>query len=251
MREAFVAAILAVAAVLGSWPTSGQAADRRWFSRTELLVSTQPMSREYRKVLSAQPRETGPLAGTALRIERVFGRILQQAKRLRPGTEQWDWQLVLVASDALSPFALPDGQIFMSPKWVSSRRLTDAEIALVVAHEMAHVLSEHMLERVSAFAAARPAANMRVSDVFRMLEPEWYLARELEPLMQAQEQEADRIGMTIVCAAGISRSRALTLFDKLARAERGASFVNSHAESLERKTSLADWARAQNLECLD
>lgn len=250
MREALLAAILGVAAVLGAWPVPGEAADKR-FSRAELLVSTQPMSREYRKVLSAQPRETGPLAGTALRIERVFGRVLQQAKRLRPGTEQWDWQLVLVANDGLAPFALPDGQIFMSPNWVSSRGLTDAEIALVVAHEMAHVLADHLLELVSAFAAARPAANMRVSDVFRMLEQEWYLARELEPLMQAQEQQADRIGMTLVCGAGISRSGALTLFDKMARAERGASFVNSHADSLERKASLAHWTRAQNLVCLE
>jgi Zn-dependent protease with chaperone function len=70
---------------------------------------------------------------------------------------------VLVAKDLVPPFAMPDGQIFVSPKWVAGRRLTDAEIALVLAHEVAHVLSEHMLERVSTFAAARPAMNMRRS----------------------------------------------------------------------------------------
>src|SRR5207247_1059883 len=82
---------------------------------------------------------------------------------------------------------------------------------------MAHVIAEHMLERVAAFAAPRPR-YLRVADVLRTLEQEWYLARELEPLIQSQELEADRIGMSIVCSAGISRRRALTLFDQMARA---------------------------------
>ena len=90
-----------------------------------------------------------------------------------------------------------------------------------------------------------------MADVLRTLEQEWYLARELEPLIQSQELEADRIGMSIVCSAGISRRRALTLFDKMARAERGTSYINSHAEPLERQADLADWSRAQGLPCLD
>ncbi|HEV8260206.1 MAG TPA: hypothetical protein VGQ19_05545 [Burkholderiales bacterium] len=93
------------------------------------------------------------------------------------------------------------------------------------------MIADHMLERVSAFAAARPH-NMRVADVLRTL-------------------QADRIGMTIICSAGISRLRALSLFDKLARAESGTSYLNTHAEPLERKASLAEWTRAQNLVCLD
>jgi predicted Zn-dependent protease len=69
--------------------------------------------------------------------------------------------------------------------------------------------------------------------------------------MQAQELEADRIGMTIVCAAGIARSRALTLFDKMARAHTGTSYVKSHDDPLERKVVVMEWARARNLVCLD
>jgi hypothetical protein len=68
--------------------------------------------------------------------------------------------------------------------------------------------------------AARRLNDAEIA-VLRMIELEWHVVRELEPLMQAQELQADGIGLTIACAAGVPPSRALTLFDKLARAESG------------------------------
>lgn len=223
------------------------------FSRDELLVSTRPMSQVYLKELHGEPLEARPRAGLELRLQRVFAQMLEQAKRLRPGAEQWDWRLTLVRGEEVSPFAMPEGQIFISPKWVTRRGLSDAEIALVFAHEMAHVIADHMLERISAFAAARPAANLRVSDVLRTLEVEWYLARELAPLMQAQELEADLLGLSMVCAANVSRSQAVTLFDKMARADgdRGIDLVNSHPELLARKQRLLGATQARALGCLE
>jgi predicted Zn-dependent protease len=234
---------IAILALVGACDSAG--ATR--FSREELLANTKPMGQTFMKLLVSDPQRSD---ATALRIERMFAQVLEHATRLRPDAEGWDWALVLVTSDAAAPFALPDGQIFVSPKWVASRRLNDAEIGLVLAHEMAHVIAEHMLARVSAFAAPRPR-YLRVADVLRTLEQEWYLARELEPLIQSQELEADRIGLSIVCAAGISRRRALTLFNKMARAERATSYIHTHAEPLERKAALADWSRAQGLPCVD
>jgi hypothetical protein len=95
---------------------------------------------------------------------------------------------------------------------------------------------------VATCIAPARAADNRVSDGLRT---------ELEPLTQAQEPEADRIGMTIVCEVGIPRPRALGLFDKMARAEAGTSYLESHNDPLERRVVVAEWARAQNLVCLD
>lgn len=226
---------------------------RLQFSRDELLVSTGPMSQAYRKHLHGEPVEARPRAGLELRLQRVFTQILREAIRLRPAAEHWGWRLMLVRDEALAPFAMPDGQIFVSPKWVGRRRLTDAEIALLLGHEMAHVIADHMLERISTFAAARPAAKLRVADVLQAVEMEWYLARELEPLMQAQELEADLIGLAMVCSAGISRSQALMLFDKMARADRKreAGYIDSHPDLLVRKLSLLQSMQARGLGCLD
>ncbi len=83
------------------------------------------------------------------------------------------------------------------------------------------------------------ADDRRVSDPLRTVEEEW------------SKLEADRIGMTIVCDAGVPRGRALGLFDKMARAEAGTSYLQSHDDPFERRVIVAEWARAQNLVCLD
>lgn len=229
------------------WATGialAQGADSR-ISRAELLESTRPLGEAYIRLLGAASRDSVH----ARRIERVFARMVEQAKRMWP--EPVQWELVLVAKDVVPPFALPDGRIFIAPKWVARRRLGEAETALLIAHELAHVLAEHMLARVTALAEARPAYALRVADLLTLIEHDWHVARELEPLMRSQELEADRIGMAIVCAAGLPRSQALTLFDRMARAGRGSALVQSHDDPAERKVIVAEWARAQNLVCLD
>ena len=95
------------------------------------------------------------------------------------------------------------------------------------------------------------AADKRFSDWLRTVEQEWYLAREPGPLMQEEELEADRIGMTVVCEAGSPRRGALGLFDRMARAEAGTSYLQSHDDPLQRRVIVPEWARAQNLVCLD
>jgi predicted Zn-dependent protease len=250
-----VAAVVAAGAAFGN-PQSGLDTQRvrakLWFSRDELLVSTRPMSQSYHKLLAGEAIEASPRKGLDLRIQRVFTKMLEQAVRLHPTAQHWDWKLVLV-NQPMPPFALPNGHIFLSARWVASRRLTDAEIALLLAHEMAHVIAEHLLERISALATVRPARNMRVSDVLRMVEEEWHVAREIEPLMQAQELEADRMGLGIVCSAGIARSQALSLFDKMARADgtQEPGYINSHPEPLARKQSLLGSMHARSLGCMD
>ena len=108
-----------------------------------------------------------------------------------------------------------------------------------------------VLALLTVWLATGYAADRRFSDELRTVEVEWYLAREPEPLMQAPELEADRIGMTIVCEAGVPRGRALGLFDKMASAEAGTSYLQSHDDPFERRVIVAEWARAQNLVCLD
>jgi predicted Zn-dependent protease len=108
-----------------------------------------------------------------------------------------------------------------------------------------------VLALLTVWLAPGYAADKRFSDGPRTVEQQWYLAREPESLMQAQELEADRIGMTVVCEAGIPRGGALGLFDRMARAEAGTSYLQSHDDPLERRVVVAEWARAQNLVCLD
>lgn len=102
-------------------------------------------------------------------------------------------------------------------------------------------------------ASAHAQSSLRVSDVLRMEEEQWQLARELEPLPHSQELEADGMGIATVCTTGISRRRALTLFDKMARPDGKGGIDHTHGdpEPLERKPGLLNSMQARALGCLD
>ena len=101
--------------------------------------------------------------------------------------------------------------------------------------------------------SAHAQSSLRVSDGLRMQHEQWQLARELEPLPHSEELEAHGKGPATVCSAGISRRRALTLFDKMARpdAKHGIDQTHGHPEPLQRKPGLLNSMQARALGCLD
>jgi predicted Zn-dependent protease len=102
-----------------------------------------------------------------------------------------------------------------------------------------------MKKLVAAVVLAMGFAPLRAAD-----QPDLNLASKREPSRQAQEVEADRIGTTVVCEAGIARGGP-GVFDRMARADEGTSYVQSHEDPLRRRVIVPEWARAQNLVCLD
>lgn len=218
------------------------------FSRDEILIGTRALSHAYMKLLADDVADAHAHSPLAERIEHLYAHVLPHVVRLRPDAGVWGWRLVLLANRAVPPFAMPDGQIFVATEWVEARQLADAEIALLLAHEMAHVIADHTLERIAALAATRPAPNLSVSDVLQIVQEQPHLMRDLEPLMRGQEFDADRIGILIVCSAGIVPSQALTLFDKMARTE-GLQSVSSHGHALVRKAQLIKWMTSEKLAC--
>jgi Zn-dependent protease with chaperone function len=226
-------------------PVTGRAQDLR-YTREELNLATGEDFRAYLQALASERLLEGRSAG-ARRIERIFRRLLPAARRLDPAGAARRWRVVVTKAEHGALFAMPDGKIFVSARWVAEHRLSDQELALAIAHEMAHVVADHLLERVSAIAALRPLARLGVPDVLRMAREEWTVLREIEPLMRTHEREADRIGIAIAHAAGVSLAKAITLFDKMARAEEtrdGISLVNSHDSARQRKANLTGWMRA-------
>ena len=93
---------------------------------------------------------------------------------------------------------------------------------------------------------------LRVSDV-RMENEELPFVREFEPLRYSQELEAHAEEPGPVCSTGISRWRALNLFDKMARPDgkRGIDHTHADPEPLERKPGLLNSMHARALGCLD
>ena len=77
------------------------------------------------------------------------------------------------------------------------------------------------------------------------------LLMSTRPMPPAPELGADRVGMTIICAAGVPRARASSPFEESASTALESTYLKSHDDPLERKVVVSEWARGRNLVCLD
>jgi len=184
------------------------------------------------------------LTGTtkeALRAEYDVGRDMAQEVRRQLGTdddaetvrlvqdigrrlagcvteEDRTFEVSLVRGEQPNAFALPGGFVFVTRPLVELCERREAELAFVVAHEMAHVIRGHALDRVlsdSATAAASRAIAARsglgawVRHVgVRYLTGAYSRDRELA---------ADELGTRLADAAGYGREGAVRLLERLDR----------------------------------
>jgi predicted Zn-dependent protease len=159
-------------------------------------------------------RQLQPDADPALRhiLDRAGGRLADRvASKLR--TFHFDGFL----GGEPNAFALPGGFIFTSRSIVELCRWDESEVAFILAHEMAHVIKRHAIERIvtnSAISMASRAAPAR-----GVLGP-WLQRVGIQFLETAysrdHELEADRLGLRLVRAAGYEPQAAVRLFARLA-----------------------------------
>lgn len=152
------------------------------------------------------------------------------------------WRAILIEDFGHGAAAFPGQTILLDAKFVRRLQLGDAELALVLAHEAAHVLAGHGLEKLSFMAevAGREKLPTASAALREFLAQDSY-ALAFQPKARLQEREADRLGAAIFFAAGYDASRALALFDKLAQLESSEERRNpgSHEPAEVRKQAIA------------
>jgi predicted Zn-dependent protease len=114
-------------------------------------------------------------------------------------------------------FALPGGFIFVGRPMLELCRWNQDEIAFILAHEMAHVIRRHAIERivtnsaVSVASRAAPAGGVLGAWLrnvgIRFLETAY---------SRDQELEADKLGVCLAAAAGYEPQAATELLARLA-----------------------------------
>lgn len=120
-------------------------------------------------------------------------------------------------------FALPGGFIFVNRPILDLCRWDKNEVAFILAHEMAHVIRGHAIERIvtnTAVAAASRAAPVRGAL------GGWLKTVGIQYLQTAysrdHELEADLLGVRLLLAAGFEPEGALRLLARLADLRRSA-----------------------------
>jgi predicted Zn-dependent protease len=151
-------------------------------------------------------------------------------------TQQWEVQIV--GDDTANAFALPGGRIGVNRGMFKLASNQD-QLAVVLGHELSHVVSRHGAERVSDNMAAQAAvaagtiyAGTRGSDTGNAAALLGAGAQVgiLLPFSRTQESEADTLGQRYMAKAGFDPRAAPALWDKMEKQTGGGTpaFLSTH-----------------------
>lgn len=164
------------------------------------------------------------------------------------GRPDLPWTFGVVDLPSLNAFAMPGGSVLVSHGLVK-RLANEAELAAVLAHEIAHVVKRHQLSAIQSSLnsdvlaslgkeAAGQAIGRRGGDVLG-LKTELSNAGVdllkngafLRPLDRSMEYEADRLAVVIAARAGYDPYGLVAVMQVLGQAHRdesGASILDTH-----------------------
>ena len=163
------------------------------------------------------------------------------------------WQYTVFDNDKMvNAFALPGGKIGVYTGMMPVAK-TDAGLATVMAHEVAHATARHGGERLSLgilleMGSAALASAMKKKD--RKTQGRVLAAYGIGttlvvalPFSRKQESEADRIGLIYMAKAGYDPREAIPFWERMGAAGRGAppEFLSTHPGYRTRIKNLRRW----------
>ncbi len=179
------------------------------------------------------------------RIRRITGRLIPVTAAFRADAPGWKWEVNTLTTPEMNAYAMPGGKIMVYSGLVQKLQLSDAEIAAVLGHEIAHALREHTRERVSrvyeqkvallglAVITGIDASTLDLADSVASVTFQLPHSRE-------QEAEADVMGLELMARAGYDPHAAITVWQKMLGAEKSAppQFLSTHPASANRIAEL-------------
>lgn len=196
----------------------------------------------------AQARQKGALdsdPAQTRRVQAITQRLIAQVGVFRPDARQWKWEVHVLKSDEVNAWCMPGGKIAVYTGLISRVQPTDAELAAIIGHEMAHALREHSREQVSQQMAASVGlsvlsavtGNAAATDLGSKLTEVMFVL----PNSRTHEIEADRIGVELAARAGYEPHAAVTLWQKMGALSTGSAppeFLSTHPSAQSRIADL-------------
>lgn len=176
------------------------------------------------------------------RVRNISNRLIAQTGHFRSDVKDWKWEVNVQTNDQINAYAMPGGKIMVYTGLIEKLNATDAELAAVIGHEIAHALREHGRERMSIAAVqqlgiaglavlAGTSKNQNVAGAgvqAAALGSSLFFAM---PNNREQEREADRIGLELAARAGFDPNAAVSLWQKMSAASGGKAppeFLSTH-----------------------
>lgn len=214
--------------------TSGLAA----YPESEAAAAWRALAASYvRKAVNDRKLNRDPVLNA--RIDTVMAAVGAAVATIDRRFAESAWKAILIEDFGYGAVAFPGETILVDAKFVRSLDLGDDELALVLAHEVAHVVAGHAYEKLTFMAEVlgKDKAPTARSALLEFLAMDSY-AEAFRPVARLQEREADRIGAEIFLASGYDARRALVLFDKLAEIE-AREERDTHDSAMMRKEAVS------------
>lgn len=181
------------------------------------------------------------------RLRKIAARLIPYTNEWNPRAKEWRWEVNLLRSPQINAFCMPGGKIAVYSGILDTLKLTDDEVALVMGHEIAHALREHARERMGKGAATSIGASL-ITQVFGLGQIGQTVTNAGAQLLtlkfsRTDETEADLVGMELAARAGFNPRAGISLWTKMARANRNAppQWLSTHPAS---ETRIADMEAA-------
>lgn len=180
------------------------------------------------------------------RVAVITGRVVTAAIETFPHSRSWEWSVAIVDDNkTVNAWCMAGGRMAVYTGLFRQLKLTDAEFAQIMGHEISHALANHTAERMSRAMitqlgilaiAATADSQTTASNASKAAE----LALEL-PNSRTAETEADVLGLRLATLAGYDPEAAVTLWQKMADlgGDSPPEFLSTHPAPDNRQAKLS------------
>jgi predicted Zn-dependent protease len=89
-------------------------------------------------------------AATVARVHEITGRLIAQAIKYRPETQNWEWSVKVIDDPkTVNAWCMAGGKMAIYTGLIEQIKPTDDELAQVMGHEISHALAKHSAEQMS------------------------------------------------------------------------------------------------------
>src|SRR4051812_8746131 len=146
-----------------------------------------------RKALKENQLDRDPVLNA--RVDAVLAAVGRAAATLYPAHAGSSWRALLITEFGHGAVAFPGGTVLIDASFIRQLQMTDDELALLLAHEVAHLVADHPSEKLSFVAdrLGKEKAPTAGSALLAFFTADTY-ALQFQPTARLQEREADTIG---------------------------------------------------------
>jgi len=190
--------------------------------------------------LSGDVRQTRMVKRVGRRIQKAVQQYCAQ-NNLSDKLRGYQWEFNLIEDDSLNAWCMPGGKVVVYTGLLPVTK-TEAGLAVVMGHEIAHAFAKHGAERMThnlivemggmALSQALAKRPEQTKNLFMQSYGIGTQVGVLLPYNRVHENEADHLGLIFMAMAGYNPNEALSFWQRMAASKEGRAappeFLSTH-----------------------